>query len=280
MASPLYVKWPNAAEVANNWGDKLNPALCVLLSGREVVNAWSNRPKHEPVYLVIGSSLRTASDTITVWGTGFIAEDNVLSGRPSIRAVRGPLSRRKVLSQGVDCPDVVGDAAVLFPLFYRPVIEPTYDIGVIRHCRELDLPGPVLPPHLSVRYIDINGSLSGVVDDILSCRAILSSSLHGIIAAHAYGVPAAWMELSDRPLGDGIKFRDYLASVGYPETMQPARVEPGRSHHHLASLPSLPPRPFDARKLLRACPFVDPRRFDRLLDDCVHVWRRPRDVYS
>jgi len=52
-----------------------------------------------------------------------------------------------------------------------------------------------------------------VARQIASCRKIVSSSLHGIIAAHAYGIPAAWVEFSNQLAGDGIKFADHFASV-------------------------------------------------------------------
>ena len=46
------------------------------------------------------------------------------------------------------------------------------------------------------------------------CEAIASSSLHGIVFAHAYGIPAVHVQLSDRVLGEGFKFDDYRASIG------------------------------------------------------------------
>ncbi len=49
--------------------------------------------------------------------------------------------------------------------------------------------------------------------EILKCKHIISSSLHGIIVAHAYQIPAMWIKFSNKLFGDDIKFKDYFKSV-------------------------------------------------------------------
>ena len=116
----------------------------------------------------------------------------------------------------------------------------------------------------AVRVIDIRGSIPGVIEEILSCRVIVSSSLHGIIAAHAYGRPAYWLKASDLPLGDDLKYHDYFASIGHRDVV-PLTLDADGSVR-LDGQPTLPvPGALDAEALLEACPFLESGRVRTLL---------------
>lgn len=60
-----------------------------------------------------------------------------------------------------------------------------------------------------VRFIDVLDEPAKVIDAIACCEVVISTSLHGIIVAEAYGVPAVWAIAGDRVLGGEFKFRDY-----------------------------------------------------------------------
>jgi pyruvyltransferase len=207
-----------------NWGDKINPLLAKLLSGRSPITMTENtkNPRRRPVYAIIGSILqdvimpRSLYKDMIIWGPGCISSRDKLPGSPrEICAVRGPLTRDVLLKQGIKCPEVYGDPVLLYPRFYRPEIVSKYRLGIIPHY--VDRNNEVLNKFRGiddVKIIDINGKINHVVDQICSCRRIASSSLHGLIAADAYGVPSTWIKLSDGVIGDGFKFRDYFASIG------------------------------------------------------------------
>ena len=221
----LVLRWATEGVVAQNWGDKLNPYMAQRITGCQVFHRVDVYPvPSRPVHYWIGSHLATAcSDpNAVVWGAGFISADVPITGRPQeIRAVRGWLSNGRLREEGLTAPDVVGDAALLLPRFYTP--QRTYErrsLGVIPHCFEWDEPFfRDARTWGDTRVIDICGGIEGVVDQIVACDRIISSSLHGIICADAYGVPAIWVHASEKPKGDGFKFRDYFSSVDRPDTL-------------------------------------------------------------
>jgi hypothetical protein len=258
-AAPIFVKWPQSDVVRDNWGDKLNPILVSLLSCRLVQPA--TEATCEPIYSVIGSHLKGVTRNHIVWGTGFIAENDKLSEKPmQICAVRGPLSHAMLHAQGVGCPEVYGDPAILYPIFYRPKLTKRYELGVIKHVRDrLIAPLPASLIGSEVKEIDITGDVRTVVNEICSCQYIASSSLHGIIAAHSYGIPASWIKFGDRVRGDGLKFRDYYASIGIFKPNE-IFVKDDFTRRMLAEQCQLPETPINTTALIEACPFMDAAR--------------------
>ena len=203
--------------VGLNWGDKLNPVLVSMISGKRVVNAHDfYNVFGMPIHVVIGSGLGhlTHSGSI-VWGHGFARYDDRPRVRPrQICAVRGPLSHQKLLDSGLLCPNVVGDPALLLPRYFDENVKRRHRIGLIPHFSHFGLPEFARLRERGVEIIDITGDLFDVVRSVKSCHMIASSSLHGLIIADAYGVPSKWLKVAGHPIEDGFKFHDYLKSVG------------------------------------------------------------------
>jgi pyruvyltransferase len=247
---------------SKNWGDALNPVLIRLLSGKRpiAVNEYTRNIRRRPVYAVIGSILdiipRHYVKNAVIWGPGFIKESGRLSGEPAkVCAVRGPLSRNNLKRQGIKCPDVFGDPALLYPGFYKPDISAKYLLGIIPHYVDKNNENirrfEKLP---EVKIIDIEQPINEVIDEICSCRNIASSSLHGIIAADAYGIPSTWLEFSEGVAGSGFKFRDYFGSVGRTDE-RPLRVDDKTTIDNLIGSMYKKKISIDLNELLDACPF-------------------------
>lgn len=220
MPGAYVLNWPRDGTVGHNWGDKLNPYMATRLSDAPFVHRKDVlRQVGLPVHYWIGSHLASACATpnSVVWGAGFIRGDDRVSGAPGrVCAVRGWKSVARLREAGIDCPDVVGDAALLLPRLYTPKSDlPRAPLGVIAHFKDADEPFfDAARQWEGVKLIDICGGIEEVVDQIVSCDRIASSSLHGIICADAYGVPSIWLRPSNKPIGDGFKFFDYFSSVG------------------------------------------------------------------
>ncbi len=216
----LVLQWATEGVIKDNWGDKLNPWMAERISGLRVIHRADIYPfPARPVHFWIGSHLATAcaNPNAVVWGAGFISESVPINGHPNeIRAVRGWLSNERLRQAGLHAPDVVGDAALLLPRFYSPKRDcERRALGIIPHCYEWNESFYVRTREWDdVRVIDITGGIEEVIEQIVACDRIISSSLHGIICADAYGIPAIWLHASDKPVGDGFKFRDYFSSVG------------------------------------------------------------------
>lgn len=250
-------------ESPNNWGDALSPMLVAMLSGRPVKQMlWQHQHRH----LAIGSILGTANSRAEVWGSGFMWEDERLDEAPqAVHAVRGPLSRDKLLKQGMDCPEIYGDPALLLPLFFNPPVERRHAVGIVPHYIDKDHPWLERYRHdPQVRVIDVEGETYGFVEEIKSCELIVSTSLHGLICADAYGVPSLWLDLSNRLLGGSFKFLDYFGSVGRGTT-EPVRADHSMTLGQVTQFH----RPYnvsiDLKPLVSACPFIAPDVRTKLL---------------
>lgn len=219
----LVLDWAIGGSVETNWGDKLNPYMARKLVESRLVHRSEILPHFGmPVHYWIGSHLgkACADSRSVVWGAGFIDSNTPITGTPhTICAVRGWKSDARLREAGIATPGTVGDAALLLPQFYTPRYDlPRVQLGIIPHYTEWDEPFFQDARNWDdVRIIDITGAIEDVVEQIVSCDRIASSSLHGIICSDAYGVPAIWLRVSGKPVGDGFKFLDYLSSVGRKE---------------------------------------------------------------
>ncbi len=171
-----------------------------------IANDQVNRTRH---LYAIGSILDFGFQDATVWGSGLIREKHDYNWRKfrklDIRSVRGPETRRVLLKNGYNCPEAYGDPAILTSLIYNPQnIEKTYEYKVIQHYSLPSASQNALSPIVS-------GDWTKFVDKLLEAKLIISSSLHGIILAESYGIPAVMLKPGDLDL---FKYRDYYYSTG------------------------------------------------------------------
>jgi pyruvyltransferase len=258
---------------SKNWGDALNPYLVEKLSHQQVVYVAN---PHLDNYICIGSMISTCGSPSVIWGTGIISEAILPTRKPKqVLAVRGPLTRDVLLGMGVDCPMVYGDPALLLPMFYDPVVEVNYDVGIIPHYVDAEHPWVLqYAKRNGIRIINVCGGIDQFVREVKSCRVILSSSLHGLICADAYGVSCRRIQLSESVIGGDFKFNDYRLSVdGRPSSTlmitEQTTLDEAVDGAVVSSLD------IDLHLLLRRCPFLSPN-IAHALDSVADGSRRGR----
>ena len=216
----VIVKWSRGRYTLKNVGDAANGFLFEKLFNKEMINYTETlNLGFPPVYSFIGSVLdNSAVKNLTVLGSGFKRENSPLPVLPKeVVACRGPLTRKKLLESGMsEVPEVYGDPAILLPKYINPDSTKKYRMGIIPHYSDKKNDQvQILASSGEVKIIDVFSDIDVFISDIKACDFTVSSSLHGIIISHAFGIPSGWLKLSDNLAGGGFKFMDYSLSVGY-----------------------------------------------------------------
>jgi len=207
-----------------NWGDELNEHIIIYLTNKKAVILPHCRLDHIlriDSYLCIGSILTIFDLNHTiVWGAGVINHNAVeeLRGTPvKICAVRGPKTKYELEKKGIKCPEIYGDPALLMPRFYQPSIRKHYSMGIIPHwgdmCKE-NVKRLMSDPRVKLIKAQGYETWTDFIDEICSCDFIISSSLHGLIIAEAYGIPSQWVEFGSYDDGWEFKYHDFYESIG------------------------------------------------------------------
>ena len=216
-----------------NWGDCISPFIISNLTGKKTKHINGSDMSDSIRYATAGSIVSWCKNPNTIiWGSGLISNQREVKTKfKEICAVRGKLTRECLIKKGYKVPEIYGDPALLVPRWYNNDVKKRYRIGIIPHY--IDVDNKWIDRYRNndeIKIIDItHKSLDEVyscrfIDDVLSCDKIISSSLHGIICANAYGIDALWVEFSDKVIGDGFKFLDYYSSIG-SNISNPIRID-------------------------------------------------------
>lgn len=200
----------------------------------------------------VGSVLHFAQNGDALWGTGLNGKiDRAKNSFTDldVRAVRGPLTREFLQGKGINVPEVYGDPAILLPFFYpaslmeRP--EKKTDYIVINHMND-DMAQYDYYRDALVSPMQYPG---GFIESIVNTQRVVSSSLHGVIIAEAYGIPAVFY---DSGSGESMfKYEDYAKGTGRESVPMTGSIEAGLT----MDLPELPSLSAQATALYKSFPF-------------------------
>lgn len=205
--------WRREPSKGLNFGDEITPFVIEKLWGYRC--RW--RPPEQCQIAGAGSIIEvlqnnSGGNPTEVWGSGFIKEGGQ-NKKPNLkfRAVRGVLSQDRVVGK-----PVLGDPGLLIPFVVKPATSFKFKYGIVPHYTDHNDPliKQLLKSLPNSSFIDVLSEPKKVAKEISSCEIILSSSLHGLILADAYGVPNLRLDVSQNIIGQGYKYRDYASSVG------------------------------------------------------------------
>lgn len=202
-----------------NFGDLLTPLLLQRFCHLEA--QWV--PEAEAELVMVGSVLDTLPYYYKgiVAGAGFLHEHAmvkmVAGNMAKVLAVRGPLTL-KTLSIPNKQSIVLGDPGLLADELI-PNQDKLYEVGLIPHWTDKSLELNPIFKRLNPRIIRVDDDPIKIITEIAQCKKIVSSSLHAVVLADAFGIPRR-TELSPRVLshphqeGGDFKWRDYNLSIG------------------------------------------------------------------
>lgn len=207
------VRWNpslNGGGRVDNFGDLLGP-----LVSRRLAPGQAETGSVSPSLLSIGSIMQFAEPGDVVWGSGVNAKLRPRRLDPGrvfdVRAVRGPLTAVALEAEGSTVPAHFGDPGVLLPVLFPETTafalpeRKRHAVVVVPNVNDSGLEAA------GHQVVVPTGDPWTVIEDILSADLVVGTSLHAIITAEAYGVPArAVRSRSESP----VKYVDYYEGTG------------------------------------------------------------------
>ena len=218
-------KWRNWDFI--NFGDELAHIIVERIV-HTTVKLNHKKPIHQEKRLFsVGSVLSFALDDDVIWGTGIngrlLDKKYYKFTRLDVRAVRGPLTRQFLKNElQIDCPEIYGDPALLFPILYpefQKQKNPSLEYLIIPHfSEEFYFPKTEFP-----NVVYSTEPWDTVIRKILDSKFVISSSLHGVIVAESFGIPARLLRITDNePM---FKYHDYYLGTGRPHFQAAYSIE-------------------------------------------------------
>ena len=232
-----------------NFGDHISGAIVrKMLALRDLdIDEISSDTKQ---LLSVGSIMHFAKEGATIWGTGVNGKVNPQLHKFNnldVRAVRGPLTREYLISKGIKCPEIYGDPAILTRKLFQRRFSP----------KEAESKTPyIIIPNLHDltkvegfdNVVSPFDSWSNIIEKVINSEAVISTSLHGIILAESFGVPAILLRLSETETI--FKYEDYYLGTGRSTVLYTTSLNEAKSKIGLTD----PPK-FEIDRLSGAFPY-------------------------
>jgi len=199
----------------NNFGDLFNNDLISYFNVKLIYTKDYKKSQASLVGSILGMYPRDFNGFVL--GSGFILERYIRKNNNwKILLIRGPLSAKQCEPNG---DFIFGDPAILASLVFKDIYIKKYRLGIIPHSRDYDDFKFSFDEEVLIINPKRNALL--VAKDIMQCKHIASSSLHGLIFADSYCIPNIHLKLGDKVIGGFHKFDDYYMGMGLVKSPMP-----------------------------------------------------------
>lgn len=196
-----------------NFGDALAPFVMNWMTG--FTPKWVRRSYPGKV-LSVGSIITRARPGDVILGSGMISDHRMtLPPDVQVLALRGPLTAQRIGLDPEQC--AYGDPGQLAAEAFCVRKEPGAQlIGLVPHFVDLERVRELAKTldSVDVEIIDVRSSPRYVIERMSKCRAIVSTSLHGLIVGESLGIPSFWATVRGPIAGGDFKFNDYYLGSG------------------------------------------------------------------
>jgi pyruvyltransferase len=196
----------------NNFGDLLGPIIVERMRRLAELPYKTSTARR---LLSVGSVLHFAQDGDVIWGSGVngkVPPDSHAFNSLDVRAVRGPLTRAFLQDRGIAVPEIFGDPALLLPHVAPELLTAAqhkrHKVTIVPNLQDLRL-HRLLRLHPNV--LNPRSGLRHCLFRIVQSELVVGSSLHAIIVAEAFGIPA---RVVGSKVEHDFKYYDYYAGTG------------------------------------------------------------------
>lgn len=226
-----------------NLGDKMGFHIADWMIGEEFYERLGMRDAEridQDTVALVGSVIAALVDTQCEIVGGGLINGNVRKYSDALRitGVRGFLTKALIQRDSkVHRPEVVGDPGLLLSrIETMPYASERKPLGFIVHDVDREAFARRYPEQVA-DIVDNYAPLDEFVRQLSRYHAIASTSLHGCIFSHAYGIPVAPFVLTDKVYGGQFKFEDYYSSYGLNISRAPLDGGPDKILETVRSAP-------------------------------------------
>lgn len=206
-----------------NFGDLLTVYILNFFTSDKLLRFIHSGTKQQADLVGIGSLLQSMPQNFKghIWTSGSLRSRKHKKKYTNIVwGVRGPLTKQVYVQQTI-APVCYGDGGLLLGFMHQKDKTPRYMLGIVPHYVDEEYVRKQCKTNNNIIIISTKQDPEAFMTQLKQCKCIISSSLHGIIAADALGIPNRRFitDTSTKIIGANWKFNDYYAAL--QETSKP-----------------------------------------------------------